>query len=718
MGRWGTRRTALAVALLLAPFAQAQRPDANAVSQSATASHTVRLPAAESSPTVYHPLQSGEVIRAAGLTPLSDGMDTYAIGFVDINGKKNCMVALVGGSSVDFGSVYLYEPDGKAPDGAPVFKKTARFTFDAKSTAIFPEGKRRYKNSKVVQTPAGDIYGLWPSPKGVLRTRLNPQTLTFALEGEPLPRSFLAMSVNRDGSVDYFFTGTKRVRPSHMKGKYWEESFDPFDCKGIWNGGYSYDHVMGVRASALWSNELTAPKLVSEKEAELWKIQSMEAFATEDGKKHLLAATITGRLMHYLVKDDGTLTAPSSCKYDDGSVFRALAVRTDCELLWENGKPSLILGGECGIYYFQFVRFDADGVPVYKKGVYLRTRDEKLYCGSLPVVAAVDFNQDGLLDFVVGNSQGELLFVANMGKGGSPRFREARPMAVDGEDFVQKGEYWALHGPEESLYGYVGPAVFDWNGDGRYDILTGDSTARFGVYLNKGSNAAPNFRARKLLLCDSIAMHGTWRTRPAVAKLRNGKTAYVICDEDDQVHLYWKADNQVALTDGGKLLLKDGAPINVATGAGNASGRINFGFADIDRDGRTDLIMGAQDQGSVPNKTRGLPGCIVGRPECKSKLYGKLRFGAAILWLKNVGDDSHLVLEEPRMMRFKKDKAAGRLTYLGAHCPSADVADFGGGLQGLVVTTEEGTFLFYNFDDILWESYDDIAGETARLYGN
>jgi hypothetical protein len=213
-------------------------------------------------------------------------------------------------------------------------------------------------------------------------------------------------------------------------------------------------------------------------------------------------------------------------------------------------------------------------------------------------------------------------------------------------------------------------------------------------------------------------MHGTWRTRPAVAKLRNGKTAYVICDEDDQVHLYWKADNQVALTDGGKLLLKDGAPINVATGAGNASGRINFGFADIDRDGRTDLIMGAQDQGSVPNKTRGLPGCIVGRPECKSKLYGKLRFGAAILWLKNVGDDSHLVLEEPRMMRFKKDKAAGRLTYLGAHCPSADVADFGGGLQGLVVTTEEGTFLFYNFDDILWESYDDIAGETARLYGN
>ena len=52
--------------------------------------------------------------------------------------------------------------------------------------------------------------------------------------------------------------------------------------------------------------------------------------------------------------------------------------------------------------------------------------------------------------------------------------------------------------------GHLVPAVMDWNGDGKKDLIVGQfSGGRISVYLNKGSDEAPAFKDFSLLRADT-----------------------------------------------------------------------------------------------------------------------------------------------------------------------------------------------------------------------
>jgi hypothetical protein len=52
--------------------------------------------------------------------------------------------------------------------------------------------------------------------------------------------------------------------------------------------------------------------------------------------------------------------------------------------------------------------------------------------------------------------------------------------------------------------GHLVPAVMDWNGDGKKDLIVGQfSGGRISVYLNKGSDKAPVFKDFSLLRADT-----------------------------------------------------------------------------------------------------------------------------------------------------------------------------------------------------------------------
>jgi len=53
------------------------------------------------------------------------------------------------------------------------------------------------------------------------------------------------------------------------------------------------------------------------------------------------------------------------------------------------------------------------------------------------------------------------------------------------EIHIQPGYKGSVQGPDEARWGYIGPNVFDWNGDGIPDILASDATARHYVFLNR-----------------------------------------------------------------------------------------------------------------------------------------------------------------------------------------------------------------------------------------
>ena len=52
--------------------------------------------------------------------------------------------------------------------------------------------------------------------------------------------------------------------------------------------------------------------------------------------------------------------------------------------------------------------------------------------------------------------------------------------------------------------GHLVPAVMDWNGDGKKDLIVGQfSGGRISVYLNRGSDKAPEFKDFSLLRADT-----------------------------------------------------------------------------------------------------------------------------------------------------------------------------------------------------------------------
>jgi hypothetical protein len=345
----------------------------------------------------------------------------------------------------------------------------------------------------------------------------------------------------------------------------------------------------------------------------------------------------------------------------------------------------LVVGGEGALFFLKFERCDADGRACFASPVDVLEEHALLYTGSLPVVNSADWNGDGAADLVVGNSEGKILVFANRGSNAAPALARGVPLAAGGETIQVQQGYWGIQGPGEARWGYVSPCVVDWNGDGALDLVSSDATARHSVFLNLGTPTAPRLDIARPLYCDGIDVHGTWRVRPAAAKL-GGAMAYIALDDDDQFHLYWRIDDQ-NVRDGGKLRLDDGSAIGANFLSAGGTGRTKFTLTDWDGDGPVDLIVGTPRHGSVPNPETGLP---------KSKGLP----GSAVLWLRNTGTNAAPRFAFPLLLHVK-----GRPVYFGQHECSAAVTELGaarGGGPNLLVGDEEGRVHFFARADITW----------------
>jgi hypothetical protein len=108
-------------------------------------------------------------------------------------------------------------------------------------------------------------------------------------------------------------------------------------------------------------------------------------------------------------------------------------------------------------------RLEASGKPIKVNG------------DAAPVAA--DWDGDGRLDLIVGADDGSVVWYRNIGSSREPRLEAARqlvgtsPLGWGGDD--KRGPRdWGLR---------VKPCVFDWDGDGRPDLLLGDLCGGFNA---------------------------------------------------------------------------------------------------------------------------------------------------------------------------------------------------------------------------------------------
>lgn len=583
--------------------------------------------------------------------------------------------------------LFLYPWSGTTSEGVPVFKAPLEigFPFDA---AYPPAGC-------IHQTPEASIHAVWIAGTELVHTVYDKGKQAFveagriAIEGLPRNPSNLTVLENPDNTVEVLLEigDGAPYMPADFSGR--DARYQPYDGAGLWRGGYPYASLWALTLPEFFEGPAENPRQISATAREVRHTYSHLA-VVDLGTGHerdVIGGSLFGNFYYYRNRSRQgiDLDALRYAVNERGIAHRHPLIDPG-PVAYPNGqnrRADLIAGGEGGLYWYQFTdAFTDNGSPVYRDPMPVLQEDALLFGGSLPVPNVVDWDGDGAMDIVSGNSEGRVLFFRNAGSNAAPAFLPGTPVAADGHAIhVQPGYRLDIQGPGEARWGYTCPAVADWNGDGLPDLLMSDSTARHTVLINRGTATAPALERGHPLYYDGLDLYGTWRVKPAVAPL-DGHMAYVALDEDDEFHLYWRVDDY-NVRDGGKLRLDSGAPIRANFLHAGGTGRLKLNLADWDRDGLVDLIVGTPRHGSVPDPEKGLPQSL-GLP------------GSAVLFLRNTGTNAAPVFQFPKLMAFHGDPL-----FLGQHACGPAIADFGGP-EGpdLIVGEEGGRFLYYHRADL------------------
>jgi hypothetical protein len=121
-------------------------------------------------------------------------------------------------------------------------------------------------------------------------------------------------------------------------------------------------------------------------------------------------------------------------------------------------------------------------------------------------VRAVDWDEDGRVDLVAGDSDGFVWLFRNTTGALAPVFAPGVRLQVAGRALRVYGEE-----PDARAAGYARVDVTDWNEDGRKDLLVADGRGWLWLFLNRGAKAAPVLGAGQRIRANGRPIDGTSR---------------------------------------------------------------------------------------------------------------------------------------------------------------------------------------------------------------
>ncbi|MBR1589080.1 MAG: VCBS repeat-containing protein [Kiritimatiellae bacterium] len=328
-----------------------------------------------------------------------------------------------------------------------------------------------------------------------------------------------------------------------------------------------------------------------------------------------------------------------------------LCMITPSAVDWDgDGRMDILCGDEDGrvAVMRNTGRLAADRTPVFEPPRYLRQYNKFLACGVLAAPAPVDWDGDGDIDIICGNSAGETVFIENLSGPGveCPSWAEPKPLSCEGAGGIpaeaaqndpiriMAGEKGSIQGPGEAKWGYTSPTVCDWDGDGLPDVLVNTVWGYVYWHRNVGTRTAPRLGGAQPIEVEwegeqpllpfefhhkpvGKGLLTQWRTTPATVDLNgDGLPDLVMLDT-----MGYLAYFERAIDASGKRVLKaprrmlmnadtneplffslagGGKPFVHGKSRMGASGRRKFCFVDWDGDGKLDIVVneGVYHQGS------------------------------------------------------------------------------------------------------------------------
>ncbi len=286
---------------------------------------------------------------------------------------------------------------------------------------------------------------------------------------------------------------------------------------------------------------------------------------------------------------------------------------------WDNdGDIDLVVGDEDGrVALIENTGKVKDGMPVFRSPVYFKQEADNLKFGALVTPFSVDWDNDGDLDLICGNTAGNIGFIENLDNGNPPRWNAPVLLEADGKPIrIMAGENGSIQGPCEAKWGYTTLSVADWDGDGLNDIIVNSIWGRIEWFKNTGTKTNPRLSAQGGVKADwgkqqppkpqwnwwtpeNDELATQWRTTPLATDWnKDGLMDLVMLDHEGYLAFFERFTKKGQLwLHPGKRIFMDGdkpgevEPLRLNEKTAGGSGRRKLCLVDWDNDGDTDLLV-------------------------------------------------------------------------------------------------------------------------------
>ncbi len=400
---------------------------------------------------------------------------------------------------------------------------------------------------------------------------------------------------------------------------------DAWDAEGRWTNGPLHGFVYVLRNTG--TNE--QPKY-AEPEKVMADGQPVDTYGCPtpnfedfdgDGDLDLLCGEFLDKFTYF--ENIGTRTEPRYAAGRRLLLADGTPLAMDLQMIvpiafdWDrDGDIDLIVGDEDGRVALveNTGKLSADRTPLFLAPRYFSQQADLLKSGALATPVGVDWDGDGDIDIVSGNTAGYIEFFENLSGPNVAEPQWAAPVRLEagGSVFrVMAGPNGSIQGPAEAKWGYTTFSVADWDGDSLPDIVLNSILGRVVWLRNVGTRTAPKLAAPVPVEVEwesappkpewtwwtpqGKELATQWRTTPVVFDFTgDGLADLAMLDVEGYLVLFERArrgDELVLLPPRRAFVDEAGQPLRLNERRAGGSGRRKLCVVDWTGDGRFDLLL-------------------------------------------------------------------------------------------------------------------------------